>query len=121
MSVGGQPKGWIHVRRLRGVRPVHANVQQVSGNLNHHLTKVFSSNQNRKCITLPPAHSVNSKCMLNLVINNYQNATAPWCIWLAVLSHQRPAPDVLEGADLTARKFPTEHQYSTSLGFNFEY
>lgn len=56
------------------------------------------------------ARHVRSKCMLNLVTNNCQNASAPWCIWLAILSHQGPAPDVLEGADLATRKFPTEHQ-----------
>lgn len=65
--------------------------------------------------------SMRSKYMLNLVTNNCQNASALWCMWLSVLSHQEPAPDVLEGADLTTRKFPTEYRQATSLGFNSEY
>lgn len=32
-----------------------------------------------------------SKCMLNMITSNYQNASAPWYIWWVLLSHQGPA------------------------------
>lgn len=94
---------------MGGVKLVHERRQQDAGNPNHPLGCMHSDNQNAEHVGLS-ARCVRSKCRLSLVTSNCQNASAPRCIDLATQYLQEPAPDVLEEADLTSRKFPTEHQ-----------